>query len=230
MLTQILYWDTNEWENRSRLLYEYDENGDQVNALWEWWEDSSWVFYTQDHYTLINRKYHHVLNVTRFEHDDDLWIDTSQQSYTYNNNMDLVYGKCETLVNNIWVPDNGSIFIYDSEENRKDFFGKEVFIYYAEPTEVEKTKLLLSDFTLNQNYPNPFNPTTKISYSIPNQSHVSLKVFDVLGREIASLVNEEQVTGNYSIEFDASNLTSGIYFYRIQAGNYMKSKKMVLLK
>ncbi len=85
-------------------------------------------------------------------------------------------------------------------------------------------------FNLYQNYPNPFNPTTKISYSIPNQSVVSLKVFDVLGREIASLVSKEQTSGNYEVEFDASSLTSGIYFYRIQAGQFVESKKMILMK
>ena len=85
-------------------------------------------------------------------------------------------------------------------------------------------------FIINQNTPNPFNPNTKISYSIPKQSFVQLKVFDVLGREVATLVNEEQPTGNYSIEFDASNLTSGIYFYRIQAGDFVEIKKMLLMK
>ncbi len=97
-------------------------------------------------------------------------------------------------------------------------------------TNVKQEKVNLSSFMLSQNYPNPFNPSTKISYSIPSQSHVSLKVFDVLGREVATLVNQEKPSGNYSIEFDASNLTSGVYFYRIQAGQYVESKKMVLVK
>ena len=68
---------------------------------------------------------------------------------------------------------------------------------------------------LSQNYPNPFNPSTTIKYSIPKQSNVTLKVFDVLGSEVATLVNKEQPQGNYEVEFDGAELTSGIYFYRI---------------
>lgn len=85
-------------------------------------------------------------------------------------------------------------------------------------------------YELSQNHPNPFNPTTRITYSIPSESYVSLKVFDVIGREVVELVNEEKSIGNYAVEFNASDLTSGIYFYRIQAGNFVKTKKMVLMK
>ena len=95
---------------------------------------------------------------------------------------------------------------------------------------VEGKTILLVKHNLEQNYPNPFNPTTKISYSIPKQSYVTLKVIDVLGREVSVLVNKEQSTGNYEVEFDASHLTSGIYFYKIQAGDYVETKKMVLMK
>jgi hypothetical protein len=85
-------------------------------------------------------------------------------------------------------------------------------------------------FRLGQNYPNPFNPATKIQYSIPASSFVTLKVFDVLGREVATLVNGEQGAGSYSADFDATNLADGPYFYRIQAGNFSETKKMMLLK
>lgn len=83
---------------------------------------------------------------------------------------------------------------------------------------------------LLNNYPNPFNPSTTIKYSISSPSFVSMKVFDVLGREVAKLVNEEQPQGNYEVAFDASNLTSGIYFYRIHAGGFVETKKMILVK
>ena len=83
---------------------------------------------------------------------------------------------------------------------------------------------------LQQNYPNPFNPITKIKYSIPQSSNVVIKVFDLLGNEITTLVNEEKPTGNYSIEFNAANLPSGVYFYRLNAGEFISTKKMILLK
>lgn len=88
----------------------------------------------------------------------------------------------------------------------------------------------LDDFVLNQNYPNPFNPATTINFSIPEASFVSLKVFNSLGQEIETLVAKELNAGNYKYDWDATNLTSGIYFYTIQAGNFIDTKKMILLR
>ena len=104
--------------------------------------------------------------------------------------------------------------------------------------EEEQIDEIPTEFSLSQNYPNPFNPVTKIKYSIPSvtlrqaQSDISvtLKVYDVLGREVATLVNEEKPAGEYEVEFDGSALTSGIYFYRLKAGEFSETKKMILLK
>ena len=86
------------------------------------------------------------------------------------------------------------------------------------------------DYKLEQNFPNPFNPTTTISYSVPKESFVSLQVYDILGNEISTLVNEKKPQGYYNIEFNAKDLPSGIYFSRIQAGSFVAVKKMILLK
>ena len=86
------------------------------------------------------------------------------------------------------------------------------------------------EFALEQNYPNPFNPTTKIKYQLPKAGFVTLKVYDVLGEEIVTLVNEEKQTGNYEVNFDAKNLSSGIYFYKLQAGDFVETRKMVVLR
>ncbi len=97
-------------------------------------------------------------------------------------------------------------------------------------TSVNDNKSLPESFSLSQNYPNPFNPSTTINYEIPKSSLVILKVYDVLGREVATLVNEEKPAGRYSIAFDASKYSSGVYFYRITSGEYTNVKKMLLLK
>jgi len=88
----------------------------------------------------------------------------------------------------------------------------------------------LVEFKLSQNYPNPFNPSTKISFALPNQEHVTLEVYNPLGQKIETLLNKPVVAGNHQIEFNSKNLTSGIYFYRIEAGEFQQVKKMVLLK
>jgi hypothetical protein len=85
-------------------------------------------------------------------------------------------------------------------------------------------------FLLAQNYPNPFNPATTIKYQIPELNFVTIKVYDVLGNEITTLINEEKQVGNYEVEFNGSGLPSGIYFYRLQAIEFTQVKKMILLK
>ena len=100
---------------------------------------------------------------------------------------------------------------------------------------VEKEETLPTEFKLEQNYPNPFNPSTTIKYSIPNVGNekfrsVQLIIYDILGREVTTLVNKEQKSGNYEVKFDARNLSSGIYFYRINAGKFFETKKLLLLK
>jgi hypothetical protein len=83
---------------------------------------------------------------------------------------------------------------------------------------------------LSQNYPNPFNPSTKINFAIPTSGLVRLKIFDMLGREVESIVNKEMTAGSYTVDFDASRLATGIYFYKLISGGFIETKKMVLVK
>ena len=86
------------------------------------------------------------------------------------------------------------------------------------------------DYTLQQNYPNPFNPATIISYSLPLKSQVELVVYNTLGESVMQLVNEEKEAGTYNVEYNAAGLPSGVYFYKLEAGNYQQVKKMILMK
>jgi len=101
-------------------------------------------------------------------------------------------------------------------------------------TSVNDNKVVITDYKLNQNYPNPFNPSTIINYQIPEASFVSLKIYNILGNEVATLVNKNEQKGNYSVTFDAAsvkgNFASGIYFYRLTAGNFSQARKMILAK
>jgi CubicO group peptidase (beta-lactamase class C family) len=102
--------------------------------------------------------------------------------------------------------------------------------YAQDITEVDEISNQISDFYLEQNFPNPFNPSTNIKYSVPQSSHVQIKVYDVLGNEIETLVNEEKPSGTYELTWNAVNLPSGVYFYRLKAGSFVETRKMILLK
>ena len=104
---------------------------------------------------------------------------------------------------------NGGVTFIEEEENN-----------FTQPKE----------FLLLQNYPNPFNPNTIIKYSIPKSSQVSLKIFNTLGEKIETLVDEEKPAGTYELNWNAANLPSGVYFYRLQAGDFVQTRKMILLK
>lgn len=97
-------------------------------------------------------------------------------------------------------------------------------------TGINESGLTVNDYKLLQNYPNPFNPTTMIKYSVPSDEFVKLNVYNSIGEIVSTLGNEEKPAGIYELVFDASNLPSGIYFYRLLAGNYMETKNMVLMK
>jgi len=143
--------------------------------------------------------------------------------YPYSNEISEVGdfnndGYADILVGNSTYNNNGKVWLYTDP-------GAPLSIEYP-----GTGSNIITEFHLEQNYPNPFNPFTVISYQLPVAGNVILKVFDVLGKEIATLVNEEKSAGNYEIDFNASSLSSGIYFYRLQAGSFVQTKKMILLK
>ena len=113
------------------------------------------------------------------------------------------------------------------------FFGGYNFSYIdfvLVTTDIRENSETPLSFNLQQNYPNPFNPTTRIEYSIPYAAEVIIAISDIMGKEVEVLVNEFKNPGNYSIQFDASELSSGVYFYQMKAGNYLSNKKLILLK
>jgi photosystem II stability/assembly factor-like uncharacterized protein len=141
--------------------------------------------------------------------DGESWIDITD-------NMKMVQ------VRRIFIDDDDNLYLATNES-----------VWRGKPdsiTSVKRDETLPVEYSLSQNYPNPFNPSTKISYVIPKENYVTLKIYDILGNEVTTLVNKYQTTGRYSINFEGDNLASGIYIYRLQAGDYISSKKMTLIK
>ncbi|MEO8231791.1 MAG: LamG-like jellyroll fold domain-containing protein [Ignavibacteriota bacterium] len=134
-------------------------------------------------------------------------------------------GTTTEVTNYSYTDKNLSAGSYNYRLKQIDFDGS---YKYSNTVEVEVNTP--KKFALKQNYPNPFNPSTTISFEIPKQSNVLIKVYDVLGNEITTLVNEEKPAGSYQVIFDASALSNGVYFYRLQAGSFVETKKMILMK
>jgi len=119
----------------------------------------------------------------------------------------------------------------DSVQFSKWYAGSTFYPFtWTDLSSVHETNEQIRSFSLSQNYPNPFNPTTTITYKIPNENFVTLKIYNSLGEEITTLVNEVKQAGNYTVEFNGSSLPSGVYFYRLIAGNFVASKKMILMR
>jgi len=120
---------------------------------------------------------------------------------------------------------------FDCISGIDDTLGIIVYDTFGDPTGISQNpKEIPTNFSLSQNYPNPFNPSTKIKFTVPSLEYVSLVVYNSLGQEMQTLVREEKPEGIYEVSFNASNLPSGTYFYRLQAGSFVETKKMILMK
>ncbi len=169
----------------------------------------------------------------QYSSDASTWTDVPGQSYTNYPNPKNNKGEVFTFSS----PVNSRYIRIDATKLRVDDSGINYYFQLAEinlyssVTAVDRAKNeVVKTFSLSQNYPNPFNPTTTISYSIAKQGLVTLNVYNMLGQRVATLVDKLQNAGEYSVNFDASKLASGVYLYRIQSGNFSLTKKMILMK
>lgn len=155
-------------------------------------------------------------------------------NYYYGYNFDYISKKHFVLDAKNFVVE-GSFYILDSTYSITNTFTtgiapRRILLKYNEPSVNVEENFIAVDFSLEQNYPNPFNPATKIVWQSPISAHQSIKVYDILGNEIATLVDEFRDAGKYSVDFDGRNLASGVYLYKLSVGDYISTKKMVLNK
>lgn len=177
--------------------------------------------------------YHSARSITK-DKSGNIWIGTHGAGvFEFDGKNWINYTTCNSSLSNdyiegVYADQYGNIW-FGAED-----FGKGISVYNPEGiitsiSQIDYQKLP-QNYSLSQNYPNPFNPSTTIKYDIPKESFVKLKIYDILGREVKTLVKEQKSAGTYKVTFEASNLSSGVYFYRIQAGNFVQTKKLILLK
>ena len=148
------------------------------------------------------------------------------KAYTFDGNVFTNTASLNILGNGIgMIADLTNNIFLASYRNGLNSYSYKVAVNVDEATSINDMF-----YSLSQNYPNPFNPNTTISYTLLQSGLVKLKVYDILGKEMAVLVNEEQSTGNHKIEFNGTNLPSGVYFYRLTTGDFTDTKKLILLK
>jgi hypothetical protein len=165
------------------------------------------------------------------------WIQQYHDSYSilFQKSIDLTVNK-QTFQDSIHVDSSDTnvkfAFVIGALSTGSELWFDTVSMIKTNPTSVElnQSGIVPNNFGVMQNYPNPFNPSTTIPFSLPSTSFVSLKIFDVLGKEVATLVNEVKSAGIYKTQWNADHMPSGIYFYRLQAGSFTETKKLVLLK
>ena len=149
----------------------------------------------------------------------------------------LVFSKEEETIEMIEAKTEAEVkFIFDINRNAPINKKDTIDFMITSPDGIMMMKQFIfsytppKEFKLEQNFPNPFNPTTRIQYQVSSISEVTLKVYDILGSEVATLVSEEQQVGYYEVKFNSTNIASGMYIYRLQAGDFVSAKKMVVLK
>ena len=172
----------------------------------------------------------YIKNTGTYELNVDSIYSTDDQFTFYPNNLNISVGDSQGIYvafqpTRLGISSGKIVFIHDgiSVIDSIQVSGNGV-------TDIKDEKGMPEKFKLYQNYPNPFNPTTTIQFDIPKTLFVTLKVNNVLGQEVATLVNENKNPGRYEINFDASSLPSGVYFYRITAGEYVSEKKLLLIR
>ncbi|MFH0736762.1 MAG: T9SS type A sorting domain-containing protein [bacterium] len=224
------------WIDSTQITLEYNEIGKlrlkktyawhTINAYWnEIYEELFSYNPLGSIYYSVNRYPYSPLNY-RYNYD-------YKYSFDSNNNCISATSTIYDYSQGYGLPHiyNSPMYVYYNNNSEFLYLTAAIIsVQYATFSDVNDDLTELNDFNLSQNYPNPFNPATTIKYSIPSANVVTLKVFDVLGAEVANLINEYKNAGTYEVNFDGSNLTTGVYFYKLQTGNFTQTKKLLLLK
>jgi hypothetical protein len=225
-------WVAGGWTNSELHTYTYDGHGYLGTEKTQSWSNNKWNDDSQIGYTNTYDGNGNILTQLIQSYPNGVATNQVQFTYTYDANGNKKTGLSYAWKNGNWTPSDGS-FILTLYGDDYYFTGYSINVSYtlvASTGVSANTGAAVTEYSLFQNYPNPFNPATTIRFELPAASHVKLTVFDALGREVRMLVNELRQPGRYEALFDATDLSSGVYFYRIEAGSYIQSRKFILLK
>ncbi|MFH0734020.1 MAG: T9SS type A sorting domain-containing protein [bacterium] len=228
-LALVETWVDGSWKYTLSASITYNPQGNLLTILYEIPENGGWVNNSLDNYSYDTQGNLITLLIETWENEE--WVNSGRNSYTYDFNNNRISGTFDAWDGKSWIPGFGIIEIaYNANKDAIFFIAHSVIVRYVSLTGIEDFADFPNNFTLTQNYPNPFNPSTTISFSIPKPEFVTLKIFDILGNEVANLVNEELQAGSYNKEWNPARLASGIYFYRLQAGQFNQTRKMNYVK
>lgn len=217
------------WRQASRFISEYDNRGNRWFYKQEQFVDSLWTPVSQeteiyDDFGLL-RTYLHEIRM------NDNWVNFAQRLYDYDDFGNVTRVIYDEWSDGMWIPGTGSLDLRIANQSGSFYYyGGIAEAEYTIITGVEGGEPAKLSFSLAQNYPNPFNPTTVISYLLPTAQRVRLTVYNTLGKNVAVLADEMQDAGKHSTYFSGQGLPSGVYFYTLQVGNLVLTKKMMLLK
>ncbi|MFH1194657.1 MAG: T9SS type A sorting domain-containing protein [bacterium] len=224
-------WDGSQWLNDSQETYTYDSNGNETLVFSEDWDGSQWVNNSRRTSTYDSNE--NRISYMEENWDVSKWVNVWRFTYTYDSNRNMISSLTEAWDGSQWINSIGVIWFEDFFGNYIQVTGCEINIYYKEiTTEIKENDANIPVYSLSQNYPNPFNPSTVITWQLAVGSNVTLKIYDVLGREIATLVDEFQNAGIHHSTFSTLHysLPSGVYFYQLTAGEFQSTMKMILTK
>ncbi|MBM4176662.1 MAG: T9SS type A sorting domain-containing protein [Ignavibacteria bacterium] len=223
-------WINNQWINSRIGIFEYDENHNTIAILSKTWQEQQWIDFALGLFEYDENNNLVLENFQKIVYNN--WENWFRVFYEYDDKNNLIHLFGDEWENGQWVPEDEPLKVTNPDGILIGFIAKELFLYYSLPKSVEGEKNIVNGFNLFQNNPNPFNSTTKIKFSIPNSAFCTLTVFDLLGREVTTLVNEPKQAGEYEVEFNAVKygLSSGVYLYRLTAGSFSSTKKFVYLR
>ncbi len=195
-------WTNEQWVNYHMNILGYDEELNIISNMAKRWEGNNWLDFARGSYEYdINNN--RILEYFEIANNNN-WENWFRIFYEYDDKNNLIHLFGEEWVNGQWVPEDEGLIITNPDGIIIGFLAKEIFLYYSPPSSVENENNIVNGFKLVQNYPNPFNPSTTIRYEVPVRNFVTIKVYDIPGNEIATLVNEEKPYGVYEVEFNGS--------------------------